>query len=93
MSSAGGRTFTEEEDRTGAQVVIISYGLWQRRFLGDPARIDQPIMLNGTKYTVIGVMPRDFVFRDHERDFWIPMHFTPPTSADEARTSSAWSRA
>jgi putative ABC transport system permease protein len=80
-----GRTFSEEEDRLGAQVVVISYGLWQRRYLGDPLRINQSIMLNGTKYSVIGVMPRDFVFRDHERDFWIPMHFTP---TDQAMRSS-----
>jgi putative ABC transport system permease protein len=80
-----GRTFSEDEDRAGAQVVVISYGLWQRRYFGDPARLNQPIMLNGTKYSVIGVMPRDFVFRDHERDFWIPMHFTP---ADEATRGS-----
>jgi predicted permease len=80
-----GRTFSEEEDRNGAQVVIISYGLWQRRYLGDPSRINQPILLNGSKYTVIGVMPRDFVFRDKERDFWIPIHFTP---AEQARRGS-----
>ncbi len=80
-----GRTFSEEEDRTGAQVVVISYGLWQRRYFGDPNRINQPIMMNGTKYSVIGVMPRDFVFRDHERDFWIPMHFVP---ADQSRRGS-----
>src|ERR1700722_3319986 len=80
-----GRTFSEEEDRLGAQVVVISYGLWQRRYLGDPSRINQSIMLNGTKYSVIGVMPRDFVFRDHERDFWIPIHFTP---ADQAMRGS-----
>src|SRR5579871_99072 len=59
-----GRTFSADEDRDGAQVVVISYGLWQRRYSGDPARINQPIYLNGAKYTVIGVMPRDFVFRD-----------------------------
>jgi putative ABC transport system permease protein len=80
-----GRSFSEEEDRAGAQVVVISYGLWQRRYFGDPARINEPIVLNGTKYSVIGVMPRDFVFRDHERDFWIPMHFLP---ADRAARSS-----
>lgn len=80
-----GRTFSAEEDRNGAQVVVISYSLWQRRYLGDPARINQPILLNGTKYTVLGVMPRDFVFRDHDRDFWIPIHFTP---ADQARRDS-----
>src|SRR5580658_2821050 len=76
-----GRTFSEEEDRTGAQVVVISYGLWQRRYQGDAASIDKPVMLNGAKYSIIGVMPRDFAFRDRERDFWVPMHFTP---ADQA---------
>jgi predicted permease len=80
-----GRTFSEEEDRAGAQVVVISYGLWQRRYMGDPARINQSIMMNGTKYSIIGVMPRDFVFRDRERDFWIPMQFTP---ADQAMRGS-----
>jgi putative ABC transport system permease protein len=80
-----GRTFSEEQDRSGAQVVVISYGLWQRRYQGDSARIDQPILLNGARYSVIGVMPRDFVFRDRERDFWIPMHFTP---ADQAMRGS-----
>jgi putative ABC transport system permease protein len=76
-----GRTMTEDEDGDGAQVVVISYGLWQRRFAGDPSRINQPILLNANKYTVIGVMPRDFVFRDHERDFWIPIHFSPAERA------------
>ncbi len=72
-----GRTFSDEEDRDGAQVVVISYGLWQRRYQGNPSRINQPILLNGTRYTILGVMPRDFVFRDRERDFWVPIHFTP----------------
>jgi predicted permease len=80
-----GRTFSDEEDCDGAQVVVISYGLWQRRYQGDSSRINQPILLNGTRYTVLGVMPRDFVFRDRERDFWVPIHFTP---ADHAIRSS-----
>src|SRR5580698_1056701 len=80
-----GRIFSDEEDRAGAQVVVISYSLWQRRYQGDPSRINQPIMLNGTKYSIVGVMPRDFVFRDNERDFWTPMHFTP---ADQAMRGS-----
>jgi hypothetical protein len=77
-----GRTFTEDEDRTSAQAVILSYGLWQRRFLGDAARIGQPITLDGAKYTVIGVMPRDFVFRDQTRDFFMPINLTPQMAAD-----------
>jgi putative ABC transport system permease protein len=72
-----GRTFTEEEDRNGTQVVVISYGLWQRRYAGDWSVLNRPIQLNDSRYTVIGVMPRDFVYRDRERDFWAPIHITP----------------
>ncbi len=76
-----GRTFTEQEDQDGAQVVVISYGLWQRRYMGDPKQIDKPILLDGRKFSVIGVMPRDFVFRDQLRDIWVPINFTPTIRA------------
>ncbi|HEY7287933.1 MAG TPA: ABC transporter permease [Vicinamibacterales bacterium] len=72
-----GRTFTEEEDREGAQVVVISYPLWQRRLQGDPSAIGATLTMNGTGYTVIGVMPPRFVFRNREIDYWVPVHFTP----------------
>ena len=71
-----GRTFTEEEDRTNAPVVVISYGLWQRRFLGEPAVIGKPILMNGKTHTVVGVMPREFVFRHRDADYWKPIAFT-----------------
>jgi putative ABC transport system permease protein len=71
-----GRVFTEDEDRTGAPVVLISYGLWQRRYLGDPALVGKPILMDGQKQTVIGVLPRDFVFRDRDIDYWTPINFT-----------------
>ena len=72
-----GRTFTEEEDRDAAQVVVISYSLWQRRYSGDASVLNRPIMLNDSRYTVIGVMPRDFVFQSRDRDFWVPINVTP----------------
>ena len=72
-----GRTFTEEEDRSGAPVTVISYGLWQRRHAGDPNIIGTDTMMNGSRRTIIGVMPRTFVFRSREGDFWSPMQFTP----------------
>src|SRR5207247_2001167 len=52
-----GRTFTADEDRRGAAVAIVSYGLWQRRYGGDPAVLGRTILLNDNKYEVIGVMP------------------------------------
>ena len=72
-----GRCFTEDEDRTGAPVAIISYALWQRRYAGDLGVVNREILINGLKYTVIGVMPRDFAFRNRKMDFWIPIHFAP----------------
>ena len=72
-----GRTFTEAEDRDAARVVLISYGLWQRRYSGDASVLDRPILLDDARYTVIGVMPRDFVYRDRDKDFWIPINVTP----------------
>ena len=72
-----GRTFTEEEDRNAAQVVVIAYSLWPSACRGRPSELDQPILLNDSKYSVIGVMPRDFVYRDHDRDIWVPIHITP----------------
>ena len=76
-----GRPFTEEEDRSGAPVVVISYGLWQRRYGGEPGVIGKGIPMNGTVRTIIGVMPRHFTFRNRDLDFWMPVHFTPEEAA------------
>src|ERR1051325_9387664 len=57
-----GRTFLPEEDRPGAErTIILSEGLWQRRFAGDPNILGKSITLNGTPFTVVGVMPADFL--------------------------------
>jgi predicted permease len=77
-----GRAFTEDEDRTGAPVAIISYALWQRRYAGAPGVINREILINGLKNTIIGVMPRDFAFRDRKRDFWTPIHLAPKDLVD-----------
>ena len=77
VKPALGRTFTEEEDRTGAPVAVISHALWQRRYAGAPDVINREILVNGLKYTITGVMPRDFAFRNREMDFWIPIRFAP----------------
>ena len=77
VQPAAGRCFTEEEDRTGAQVAVISYALWQRRYAGESTAVNREILINGQKYTIIGIMPRDFAFRMREVDLWIPIHFPP----------------
>ena len=58
-----GRVFTSAEDVPGGpSVVILSHGLWLRRFGGDPKILNQQINLNGRNYEVIGVMPNGYAF-------------------------------
>ena len=54
-----GRVFTDEEEKVEDRVVL-SYGLWQRRYAGDPAIIGKKIQLNGRPYDVLGIMPPEF---------------------------------
>jgi putative ABC transport system permease protein len=63
VNAALGRVFTNEEDKPGGQpVVVLSHGLWQRRFGGQTNILNQPLTLNGRSYTVIGVMPEDYLY-------------------------------
>jgi putative ABC transport system permease protein len=68
-----GRQFTPDDDRPGAApVVILSHGVWQRRYAGDPAILGRPIVVNGTAHTVIGVMPPKFQFPQLAQ-LWLPL--------------------
>ena len=71
-----GRVFTEEEDRKGERVVVISHGLWQRRFGAEPSVVGTDIWLSDEKYRVIGVMPQGFFFPSRQMDIWVPISFT-----------------
>ena len=76
-----GRVFTADEDRAGAKVAVISHGLWQRRYGGDRDIVGRRLRLNGTAYDVVGVLPRGFVFRNRDVDYWVPTSFSPETAA------------
>ncbi|HEX6966593.1 MAG TPA: ABC transporter permease [Gemmatimonadaceae bacterium] len=68
-----GRTFVKGEDRAGGdRVLLLSYGLWQRRFGGDRAIVGRTVTVDGLPYTVVGVMPRRFAFPDRGQ-VWIPL--------------------
>ena len=70
-----GRVFTREEDKPGAaQVIVLSHGLWQRRFGGDPSIVGREVDIGG-KTTVIGVMPAGFEYpiEDESQDYWEPI--------------------
>jgi putative ABC transport system permease protein len=71
-----GRVFNDEEDRNGARVAVISYGLWQRRYGGSPDVLGRKIDVNDTPYEVIGVLPREFYFLPaRDIDLWMPASF------------------
>lgn len=70
-----GRVFTRDEDKPGAApVVLLSEGLWKRRFGGDPNIVGREIDLGG-KTTVLGIMPAGFQYpiSDETQDFWEPL--------------------
>ncbi len=78
VAPALGRTFTENEGEIGAeQKVILSYALWQKLYAGNPAALGTDLRLNDRPYTIVGVMPRDFLFVDSDARYWIPLAFTP----------------
>ena len=75
-----GRLFTSEEEQFGRHhVVLLSYGLWQRRFAGDLNIVGRDVKLGGESYTVAGVMPRGLPFFDNlpEVELWTPLSFAP----------------
>jgi putative ABC transport system permease protein len=70
---AHGRDFGPEDDRPGAEpVVILSDDVWKRRYAADPAVIGRAISINGRPHTVIGVMPPRFLFPETQR-LWVPV--------------------
>lgn len=70
-----GREFTAEEDKPGTHVAVLSYRLWKTRFGGDAKVMNKQIMLDGTPYTVTGVMPAEFQFPldSQPMDLWTTM--------------------
>lgn len=83
-----GRTLTPADDAPGgASVAVISYGLWQRFLGADPAVVGQNILLNGTRCTILGVMPRDFEFPPGATDpteLWAPLGLDPANPGGRA---------
>lgn len=82
VQAAQGRTFITEEDRPGSNyVVVISHELWQKKFNSNPEIIGHALTLNGSAYTIIGVMPADFRFYA-KTDIWTPLAFTAKDETD-----------
>jgi putative ABC transport system permease protein len=78
-----GRTFTDEEDRPKApKVVVLSYGLWTRRFGSDESVVGRSITLGGEPYTVVGIVGPGFDLASigDTSELWIPFQFDPNTT-------------
>jgi predicted permease len=83
VTTAVGRTFLPEEEEPGREhVVVVSHGLWQRRFGGDLGLIGTRLQLNGEAYEVVGIMPPGFAWgraygREASGELWAPFALTP----------------
>jgi predicted permease len=82
-----GRTFTPQEDHVGASpVVLISSGFWKRKFGGSPNVLGKPIILSGTAYTIVGVIPSSFHYSGNNfqrSDVYVPIgQWNDPTFRD-----------
>ena len=74
ISPVLGRTFRVDDDQIGAApVAMLGGGFWKRRFGSSPDIIGRPITLNGTAYTIVGVVPDTFTFYGNMRDVYTPI--------------------
>jgi predicted permease len=73
-----GRTFHVEEDQQAKNPpVILTYGAWQRRFGGDPSAIGKGLVMDGELATVVGVLPKDFMFAPTQsEEMWVSLRAT-----------------
>jgi predicted permease len=90
-AAARGRTFRPEEERPGRDhVVVVSDGLWKRRFGSDPRLVGSSLRLNGESYEVVGIMPPGFEWgrrydQEARGELWAPFALTPARLAEDNR--------
>lgn len=78
VGAALGRTFRPEEDQPGVHpVAVIGHGMWVTRFGGDTAVLGRPLVLDGTSYTIVGVMPPTFEVLGGGAQVWVPLPEDP----------------
>src|SRR5262245_47825682 len=89
ISAARGRTFLESEDVVGkpAYVIVLSDGLWRRRFGADPQIVGRTVTLNAQPYTVVGVTPPGFKGVTDTAELWVPFALYGPPAAMAQRGS------
>jgi putative ABC transport system permease protein len=76
-----GRPLIPADNEPDAEpVVLLSHGLWQSRFGGDPEAVGRTVVMNGTSREIVGVLPRGFAFPDDEARFWVPQPLSTSTN-------------
>src|SRR4051794_16278687 len=91
VGPALGRTLIEADGEVGNdKKVVLSYALWQSQFGGDPGAIGKDLRLDGTPFTIVGVMPKGFYFLNPDVMLWRPLAFTPQQKSDEQRHNNGW---
>ena len=86
VKAAKGRTFRPDEDQPGNdRVVLLSHSLWESRFGSDSAILGRDIVLNGSPYSVIGVLPKGGPFDRAAAQLWTPLVFQPSQMTREFR--------
>jgi putative ABC transport system permease protein len=85
VQAATGRTFSRQEDTQGASpVVLLSHALWATRFESRPM-LGHSVDLDGTPYTVVGIMPPNFHVLSDKELFWIPLQLESANAQTSAR--------
>lgn len=86
-----GRTFRTDDDLLGAApVAILGGGLWSRKFGSSPNVLGKSLILNGTSYTIVGVIPPGFTFYGNDRDIYTPIgQWNDPSFLDRRISVSA----
>ncbi|MDB4874499.1 MAG: hypothetical protein JWM41_945 [Gemmatimonadetes bacterium] len=85
--TAAGRVLAADEYEVGHnRSVVLGYGLWQRRFGGEPTIVGKTITLNGDPFTVVGVMRPEFTYPAAQTlDVWLPLSYFGPDAIGRAR--------
>ena len=81
VKPAMGRTFQRADEVFGQhRVAVLTDGLWTRRYGSDKTIVGRTITMNGNPWTVIGVLPPEFTFIDHDIELWAPLVLETPTA-------------
>jgi putative ABC transport system permease protein len=77
----GGSFIAAQDVPNANNVIILSHGLWERRFGSDPAIAGKPVTVNGAAMTILGVMPQGFYYPNRQAEFWRPIALNPANAS------------